>query len=213
MPQLKWRFRQCWTSLGPKDRCRTANRLSMKIEPWPGGRWYRDLGNNAGHLWGHVQVIKPPTLLEITGPMPMSYPAVNHVQYRLKEKDGGTQLTFLHRAMGLILPEHRDGMPEGWQHWLDRIRELAERKQSARRHNDERLLRCGQRPENADVGAKSPRDFCMGPPERHPGVGAQVSRLPGSARDALDRTRPVAFHGNLLALGAAARFASPHCFS
>ena len=31
--------------------------------------------------------------------------------------------------MGLILPEHRDGMPEGWQHWLERIRELAERKQ------------------------------------------------------------------------------------
>ena len=41
----------------------------MKIEPWPGGRWYRDLGNNAGHLWGHVQVIKPPTLLEICGPL------------------------------------------------------------------------------------------------------------------------------------------------
>ena len=73
-------------------------------------------------------MIKPPTLLEITGPMPMSYPAVNHVQYRFKEKDGGTQLTFLHRAMGLILPEHRDGMPEGWHHWLDRIRELAERR-------------------------------------------------------------------------------------
>ena len=102
--------------------------LSMKIEPWPGGRWYRDLGDNTGHLWGHVQVIKPPTLLEITGPMPMSYPAVNHVQYRLKANGGGTLLTFAHRAMGLILPEHRDGMPEGWEHWLDQIRERAERK-------------------------------------------------------------------------------------
>jgi hypothetical protein len=29
--------------------------LPMKIEPWPGGRWFRDLGNNTGHLWGHVQ--------------------------------------------------------------------------------------------------------------------------------------------------------------
>jgi len=35
---------------------------------------------------------------------------------------------FLHRAVGLILPEHRDGMPEGWKYWLARIRELAERK-------------------------------------------------------------------------------------
>ncbi len=35
--------------------------MNMKLEPWPGGRWFRDLGNNTGHLWGHVQVIKPPT--------------------------------------------------------------------------------------------------------------------------------------------------------
>jgi hypothetical protein len=103
----------------------------MKIEPWPGGRWYRDLGNNAGHLWGHVQVIKPPTLLEIIGPMPMSYPALNHVQYRLQAEGQGTRLTFLHRAMGLILPDHRDGMPDGWAHKLERIRELALRKKSA----------------------------------------------------------------------------------
>jgi hypothetical protein len=41
--------------------------LPMKIEPWPCGRWYRDLGNNRRHLWGYVQVIKPPTLLEICG--------------------------------------------------------------------------------------------------------------------------------------------------
>ena len=121
-------FQAVLDELGPEGQMPNGQSLSMKIEPWPGGRWYRDLGNNAGHLWGHVQVIKPPTLLEITGPMPMSYPAVNHVQYRLKDVDGRTRLAFVHRAMGLILPEHRDGMPEGWEHWLHRIRELAERK-------------------------------------------------------------------------------------
>jgi uncharacterized protein YndB with AHSA1/START domain len=121
-------FQAVLDELGPEAHMPNGQSLSMKIEPWPGGRWYRDLGGNAGHLWGHVQVIKPPTLLEITGPMPMSYPAVNHVQYRLKEENGRTRLTFVHRAMGLILPEHRDGMPQGWEHWLARIRELAERK-------------------------------------------------------------------------------------
>jgi uncharacterized protein YndB with AHSA1/START domain len=121
-------FQSVIDELGPEGQMPNGQSLSMKIEPWPGGRWYRDLGNNAGHLWGHVQVIKPPTLLEITGPMPMSYPAVNHVQYRLKEEGGRTRLTFVHRAMGLILPEHRDGMPQGWEHWLERIRALAERK-------------------------------------------------------------------------------------
>jgi uncharacterized protein YndB with AHSA1/START domain len=121
-------FQAVLDELGPEGQMPNGQSLSMKIEPWPGGRWYRDLGNNAGHLWGHVQVIKPPTLLEITGPMPMSYPAVNHVQYRLQEQAGRTRLTFVHRAMGLILPEHRDGMPQGWEHWLGQIRELAERK-------------------------------------------------------------------------------------
>jgi uncharacterized protein YndB with AHSA1/START domain len=121
-------FQAVLDELGPEGQMPNGRSLSMKIEPWPGGRWYRDLGNNAGHLWGHVQVIKPPALLEITGPIPMSYPAVNHVQYRLKEEDGRTRLTFVHRAMGLIRPEDRDGMPEGWEHWLERIRQLAERK-------------------------------------------------------------------------------------
>jgi uncharacterized protein YndB with AHSA1/START domain len=134
-------FEAVLDELGPEGQMPGGQSLSMKIEPWPGGRWYRDLGNNSGHLWGHVQVIKPPTLLEITGPMPMSYPAINHVQYRLKAEGGGTRLLFLHRAMGLILPEHRDGMPDGWQHWLERIRELAERRMSVRGSNQKETKR------------------------------------------------------------------------
>jgi len=76
-----------------------------------------------------VQVIKPPTLLEICGPLMMSYPAANHLQYRLTAEGNATRLEFVHRAVGLIPPDHRDGFPEGWQYWLERIRELAERKQ------------------------------------------------------------------------------------
>jgi uncharacterized protein YndB with AHSA1/START domain len=121
-------FEAMLEELGPESQMMDGRPFPMKLEPWPGGRWYRDLGNNTGHFWGHVQVIKPPTLLEICGPMPMSYPAINHVQYRLKSEGAGTRLTFLHCAMGLIIPEHRDGMPRGWEHKLARIRELAERK-------------------------------------------------------------------------------------
>ena len=121
-------FQSVLDELGNEAQMPNGQSLSMKIEPWPGGRWYRDLGNNSGHLWGHVQVIKPPTLLEIMGPMPMSYAAVNHVQYRLKDEGGRTRLTFVHTAMGLIRPEHRDGMPQGWQHWLERMRDLAQRR-------------------------------------------------------------------------------------
>jgi uncharacterized protein YndB with AHSA1/START domain len=118
-------FEAILDELGPAGQMPDGKPIPFKIEPWPGGRWYRDLGNNSGHLWGHVQVIKPPTLLEITGPMPMSYPAINHVQYRLKAEGGVTLLTFHHRAMGLILPDHRDGMPKGWEHKLERVRQIA----------------------------------------------------------------------------------------
>jgi len=121
-------FEATLDQLGPQGQMPGGTPYPMKIEAWPGGRWYRDLGNNSGHLWGHVQVIKPPTLLEICGPLMMSYPAVNHLQYRLKAQGGTMRLVFLHRGMGSIQPEHRDGLPKGWQYWLERIRELAERK-------------------------------------------------------------------------------------
>src|SRR3954463_15554462 len=120
-------FETVLEELGPGSQLPDGKPFPMKIEPWPGGRWYRDLGNNAGHLWGHVQVIKPPGLLELVGPMPMSFPAINHVQYRLKAEGGGTRLSFAHRAMGLIPQELREGMPQGWEHGINRIKELAER--------------------------------------------------------------------------------------
>ena len=59
--------------------------MQMILEQWPGGRWFRDRGNGIGHLWGHVQVIKPPVLLELSGPLLMSYPAMNHIEVRLDQ--------------------------------------------------------------------------------------------------------------------------------
>jgi len=120
-------FQAVLDELGPEGIGPDEKPLAMKLEAWPGGRWYRDLGNNAGHLWGHVQVIKPPALLELCGPMPMSYPAINHLQYRLTTEGDGTRLKFTHKAMGLIPQEHRDGMPKGWEHWMAQIRQRAER--------------------------------------------------------------------------------------
>jgi len=100
--------------------------MPMKIEPWPGGRWFRDLGENNGHLWGHVQAIKRPTLLEITGPLFMSYAVVSNVQYRLSEADGGTLIKFQHKAFGMIQDEHRENVGKGWGHMLSRVRDRAE---------------------------------------------------------------------------------------
>jgi len=98
----------------------------MVLEPWPGGRWFRDLGDNKGHLWGHVQAIKPPTLLEITGPLMMSFAVASNVQYRLKEVDGGTLITFRHSALGLFPDGYREAMSQGLPQVFERIRRRAE---------------------------------------------------------------------------------------
>jgi hypothetical protein len=113
--------------LGPTNEMPGGQPFPMKLEARPGGRWYRDLGNEAGHLWALVQVIKPPALLELQGPLFMSYPAISHIQYRLKDDNGATLLTFCHRAMGQIPEDHRTGVSQGWDYGLQKIRERAER--------------------------------------------------------------------------------------
>jgi hypothetical protein len=112
--------------LGPSNEGDQGKPMPMKIEPWPGGRWYRDLGGDNGHFWGHVQAIKQPTLLEITGPLMMSAPVVSNMQYRLKEVDGGTLITFRHTAFGLIPDGFREGLAQGWKHMHAGIRRRAE---------------------------------------------------------------------------------------
>jgi uncharacterized protein YndB with AHSA1/START domain len=118
-------FEAILAEAGPESTMPDGTPMPFVLEAWPGGRWFRDLGNHTGHLWGHVQVIKPPKLLELSGPMFMSYPAINFVQYRLTAEGLGTRLQLTHRALGLIPTEHREGVQEGWKHGIQRIREIA----------------------------------------------------------------------------------------
>ncbi len=123
---LETTFAALLEQIGPENDTPEGNKMPMKIEPWPGGRWYRDLGDGNGHLWGHVQAIKKPTLLEFWGPLFMSYAVVSNVQYRLSEVNGGTLIKFHHKAFGLIQEDHRQNVGKGWGHTLARIRARAE---------------------------------------------------------------------------------------
>src|SRR6266496_1827840 len=123
---LEVTFEALLAQLGPENDTPEGQRMSMKLEAWPGGRWFRDLGDGNGHFWGNVQAIKRPTLVEITGPLFMSYPVVSNLQYRLSEEEGGTLIKFHHTALGLIQDEHRKGVNIGWTHMHTRVRERAE---------------------------------------------------------------------------------------
>ncbi len=120
-------FEALLEQLGPENET-PEQKMPMKLEAWPGGRWYRDLGDGNGHFWAHVQAIKRPTLLEFTGPLFMSYGVVSNLQYRLSESKGGTLIKFHHKAFGLIQDEHRKGVSTGWGRINQRIKVRAEAK-------------------------------------------------------------------------------------
>jgi uncharacterized protein YndB with AHSA1/START domain len=113
--------------MGPSNEGHNGTPMPMTLEPWPGGRWFRELGDNNGHLWGHVQAIKRPTLLEITGPMMMSFAVASNLQYRLKEIDGGTLITLHHTALGLFPDGYRDALSQGWPLLFERLRRRVEK--------------------------------------------------------------------------------------
>jgi uncharacterized protein YndB with AHSA1/START domain len=124
---LETTFEALLEQIGPENET-PEQKMPMKLEAWPGGRWFRDLGNDDGHLWGHVQSIKRPMLLEITGPLFMSYAVANNLQYRLSEEKDGTLIRFHHKAFGVIQEEHRRGVSKGWTSMNERIKERAEAK-------------------------------------------------------------------------------------
>lgn len=112
--------------LGPYNEMQDGTTMPMTLEPWPGGRWFRDLGNGNGHFWALVQAIKKPTLLELAGPLFMSFPVANNVQYRLSEEHGVTVVRFRHSGFGLISAEHKAGVNSGWSYIHDKARQRAE---------------------------------------------------------------------------------------
>jgi len=123
---LEATFAALLEQLGPFNAVADDKPMPMKIEAWPGGRWYRDLGDGNGHFWGVVQAIKRPTLLEISGPLFMSYPVVSNVQYRLSQVEGGTLIQFKHAALGLIQDDHRKGVTTGWAYMNGGVKKRAE---------------------------------------------------------------------------------------
>jgi len=125
---LEATFAALLEQMGPGNETPEGMPLPMTIEPRPGGRWFRDLGSDNGHFWGHVQAIKRPTLLEITGPLFLSLPVISNIQYRLTEVDGGTLITFRHSALGFVPDDFRQGMGRGWTALNERVRTRAERK-------------------------------------------------------------------------------------
>ena len=114
------------THMGRLNETPDGKPLPMQLEPYPGGRWFRELGGDNGHLWGFVQSIKRPVLLEIWGPLFMSTAATSNLLYRLTEVDGGSLITFTHTLVGPFPEDHRPQLRTGWAALHARVRKAAE---------------------------------------------------------------------------------------
>ena len=123
---LQRTFNSLLANIGRLNETPDGKPLPMVIEAHPGGRWYRELGGDNGHLWGFVQSIKRPTLLEIWGPLFMSTAATSNMMYRLSETPDGTLISFTHTVVGPFPEEHRPQLASGWAAMHARVRKAAE---------------------------------------------------------------------------------------
>ena len=48
---LEATFAALLEELGPGNRGANDTAMPMVLEAWPGGRWFRDLGDGNGHCW------------------------------------------------------------------------------------------------------------------------------------------------------------------
>ena len=123
---LEKTFASLLSEMGPRNQTPDGTPLPMVLEAHPGGRWYRELGGDNGHLWGFVQSIKRPALLEIWGPLFMSTGATSNLLYHLSETPDGTLIKFTHTLVGPFPEDHRSRMATGWTALHARVRAAAE---------------------------------------------------------------------------------------
>ena len=123
---LEQTFQSLLANMGRLNETPEGAPLPMVLEARPGGRWYRDLAGDDGHLWGFVQSIKRPALLEIWGPLFMSTAATSNLLYRLSETPEGTLIKFTHTVVGPFPEDHRPQLTLGWTALHARVRKAAE---------------------------------------------------------------------------------------
>jgi hypothetical protein len=119
-------FSALLAQLGPHNDLPDGNPMPMKLEAWPGGRWYRDLGSENGDVWGNVRAINRPTILEITGQLFMDFSLSSQVTYRLKAVEQQTVVSFRYVRYGLIQNDERAKIEKQWTRLNLNIRMWAE---------------------------------------------------------------------------------------
>lgn len=93
---------------------RLRDRTRCKIEPFVGGRWTQEW-DSGGALFGHFTVYDPPHVLAVTGPLAMTRPAHNVLEFIFDAADTGTRMTVHHEAFGAFDAGTDEIYANGWK--------------------------------------------------------------------------------------------------
>lgn len=95
---------------------------TVRLEPWPGGRFYEDSGANDGALWGTVTYVKRPEIIRLHGCLGMlDRPVVSVYSYELVDANGSTVLKLRHRCIGDLDPKWAKAHGDGWGELLGKF--------------------------------------------------------------------------------------------
>ena len=101
--------------------------MPMKLEPVPGGRWYRDLGNNNGHCGRTCRPSSGPRCWRLPGRSCLVLPGREQPPVPAQRKPRRHR----HPVPALCVRPHRRRPPQsvsgGWNYILERVRKRAER--------------------------------------------------------------------------------------
>lgn len=93
---------------------RLRDRTRCTIETFVGGRWMQEW-DGGGALFGTFTVWDPPHLLCVTGPLAMSRPAHNLLEFQFEAAGDGTDVAIRHEAFGDFDGDTGEMYANGWR--------------------------------------------------------------------------------------------------
>lgn len=94
---------------------RFRSEAGVALEPWVGGRFLEDWGDDGGGtLYGQVTELAPPERLTLTGAMGMSGAVVSRWTLSLEERGDRTLVRLDHSAVGDVDEQARSAYATGW---------------------------------------------------------------------------------------------------
>jgi len=96
------------------------------IEPFVGGRFWRDYGEEGGELYGHVTRLDRDALVRIAGTFGNRFASTSVVDLAIEAKGGGSVVRLSHRVSGDVPEELASEFERGWECELANLRSFVE---------------------------------------------------------------------------------------